>query len=67
MARLTVKVALVTGAAGGQGASESELFVSQKVAVVPTDIARSTPVRNAFFMATSTRPVRVPAPLRAGA
>lgn len=38
MARLTGKVALITGAAGGQGAAEAELFVREEGAVVLTDI-----------------------------
>ena len=38
MARLTGKVALITGAAGGQGAAEAELFVSERASVVLTDI-----------------------------
>ena len=32
------KVALITGAAGGQGAAEAELFVGEGAAVVLTDI-----------------------------
>ncbi len=38
MARLTGKVALITGAAGGQGTAEAELFVREEAAVVLTDI-----------------------------
>ena len=38
MARLTGKVALITGAAGGQGTAEAELFVREEGAVVLTDI-----------------------------
>ena len=38
MARLTGKVALITGAAGGQGVAEAELFVREEGAVVLTDI-----------------------------
>jgi 3alpha(or 20beta)-hydroxysteroid dehydrogenase len=38
MARLTGKVALITGAAGGQGTAEAELFVNEEAAVVLTDI-----------------------------
>src|ERR1700730_18254460 len=38
MARLTGKVALITGAAGGQGTTEAELFVREEAAVVLTDI-----------------------------
>src|SRR5271157_3998516 len=38
MARLTGKVALITGAAGGQGTAEAELFVQEEAAVVLTDI-----------------------------
>jgi NAD(P)-dependent dehydrogenase (short-subunit alcohol dehydrogenase family) len=38
MARLTGKVAPITGAAGGQGAAEAELFVREEGAVVLTDI-----------------------------
>ncbi len=38
MARLTDKVALITGAAGGQGTAEAELFVREGAAVVLTDI-----------------------------
>src|ERR1700736_5086184 len=38
MARLTGKVALITGAAGGQGAAEAELFVREEGSVVLTDI-----------------------------
>jgi 3alpha(or 20beta)-hydroxysteroid dehydrogenase len=38
MARLTGKVALITGAAGGQGAAEAELFAREGAALVLTDI-----------------------------
>jgi 3alpha(or 20beta)-hydroxysteroid dehydrogenase len=38
MGRLTGKVALITGAAGGQGAAEAELFVGEDGSVVLTDI-----------------------------
>src|SRR5437867_438428 len=38
MARLTGKVALITGAAGGQGTAEAELFVRESAAIVLTDI-----------------------------
>jgi 3alpha(or 20beta)-hydroxysteroid dehydrogenase len=38
VARLTGKVALITGAAGGQGAAEAELFAREEAAVVLTDI-----------------------------
>jgi 3alpha(or 20beta)-hydroxysteroid dehydrogenase len=38
MARLTGKVAMITGAAGGQGTAEAELFVREEAAVVVTDI-----------------------------
>ena len=38
MARLTGKVALITGAAGGQGTAEAELFVREEAAVVLTDV-----------------------------
>jgi 3alpha(or 20beta)-hydroxysteroid dehydrogenase len=38
MTRLTGKVALITGAAGGQGTAEAELFVREDAAVVVTDI-----------------------------
>ena len=38
MARLTGKVALITGAAGGQGSAEAELFVREQGSVVVTDI-----------------------------
>ena len=38
MARLTGKVALITGAAGGQGTAEAELFVREGAAVVLTDV-----------------------------
>jgi 3alpha(or 20beta)-hydroxysteroid dehydrogenase len=41
MARLTDKVALITGAAGGQGTAEAELFVREGAAVVVTDIDAS--------------------------
>ena len=38
MARLTGKVALITGAAGGQGMAEAEQFVREEAAVVLTDL-----------------------------
>ena len=38
MARLTGKVALITGAAGGQGTAEAELFVREGAAMVLTDV-----------------------------
>src|SRR5438874_12421346 len=38
MPRLANKVALITGAAGGQGTAEAELFVREGTAVVLTDI-----------------------------
>jgi NAD(P)-dependent dehydrogenase (short-subunit alcohol dehydrogenase family) len=38
MARLTGKVALITGASGGQGMAEAELFVREGGAVALTDI-----------------------------
>jgi 3alpha(or 20beta)-hydroxysteroid dehydrogenase len=38
MARLANKVALITGAAGGQGAEEAELFVREGAAVMLTDV-----------------------------
>src|SRR5262245_37109954 len=38
MARLAGKVALISGAAGGQGTAEAELFVREGAAVVVTDI-----------------------------
>src|SRR5438552_5905375 len=38
MARLTGKVALITGAAGGQGTAEAELLVREGAAIVLTDI-----------------------------
>jgi len=38
MARLAGRVALITGAAGGQGVAEAELFVREGAAVVLTDV-----------------------------
>jgi 3alpha(or 20beta)-hydroxysteroid dehydrogenase len=38
MPRLADKIALITGAAGGQGAAEAELFVREGAAVMLTDI-----------------------------
>jgi 3alpha(or 20beta)-hydroxysteroid dehydrogenase len=38
MARLANKVALITGAAGGQGTAEAELFVREGAAIVLSDI-----------------------------
>src|SRR3954469_8873459 len=38
MPRLANKVALITGAAGGQGTAEAELFVRESAAVMLTDI-----------------------------
>ena len=42
MAQLTGKVALITGAGGGQGTAEAELFVREEAAVVLTDIDAAT-------------------------
>jgi 3alpha(or 20beta)-hydroxysteroid dehydrogenase len=41
MARLTDKVALITGAAGGKGTAEAELFLREEGAVVLTDVDTS--------------------------
>src|SRR5579872_5365585 len=41
MAKLAGKVALVTGAANGQGAADAELFVREGAAVMLTDIDRA--------------------------
>ncbi len=38
MSKLASKVALITGAAGGQGTAEAELFVREGAAVMLTDI-----------------------------
>src|SRR5216117_4116561 len=38
MQRLANKIALITGAAGGQGTAEAELFVREGAAVMLTDI-----------------------------
>src|SRR5579864_5748975 len=38
MPRLANKIALITGAAGGQGTAEAELFVREGAAVVLTDV-----------------------------
>src|SRR3954447_21933167 len=38
MARLDGKIALITGAAGGQGVGEAELFVREGAAVMLTDV-----------------------------
>jgi 3alpha(or 20beta)-hydroxysteroid dehydrogenase len=51
MARLTGKVALITGAAGGQGTTEAELFVREEAAVVLTDIDPATGERLAQRLA----------------
>jgi 3alpha(or 20beta)-hydroxysteroid dehydrogenase len=42
MARLTGKVALITGAAGGQGTAEAELFAREGAALVVTDVDEPT-------------------------
>lgn len=42
MPRLANKVALITGAAGGQGAAEAELFVREGAAVMLTDLDART-------------------------
>jgi 3alpha(or 20beta)-hydroxysteroid dehydrogenase len=39
MAKLAGKVALITGAAGGQGVADAELMVREGAAVMLTDIA----------------------------
>ena len=41
MARLDGKIALITGAAGGQGVAEAELFVREGAAVMLTDVDRA--------------------------
>src|SRR6476646_9094891 len=41
MARLDGKIALITGAAGGQGVAEAELFVREGAAVMLTDVDRT--------------------------
>lgn len=38
MNRLTNKVAIITGAAGGQGAAEAKLFAQEGAKVVATDV-----------------------------
>jgi 3alpha(or 20beta)-hydroxysteroid dehydrogenase len=57
MARLTDKVALITGAAGGQGAAEAELFVREEAAVVLTDI--DTPAGEALAQRLGRQGARV--------
>src|SRR5262245_54880546 len=42
MPRLAGKVALITGAAGGQGAADAEAFIREGAAVMLTDIDRAS-------------------------
>jgi 3alpha(or 20beta)-hydroxysteroid dehydrogenase len=51
--RLTGKVALITGAARGQGAVEAQLFISEGATVVLTDVADDQGVRTAAALGSS--------------
>ena len=64
MARLTGRVALITGAAGGQGTAEAELFLREEAAVVLTDVNAAAGESLAQRLARPGRQSYVPAPGR---